>query len=460
MNNTPESFSIHPALLAAVCMLIGIAYLVITPPMQVPDEQYHFYRAYQVSEGVLFSEKRGGLAGGELPASLSELHRLYSFLVFNPEEKTNPEITEKAVSLALDPQNRVFTKFESTAIFPFPAYTVPAIAIAVTRLVDSRPIVLMYAARLANLLFGVFILFLVFRLFRQGVPLFLLLALLPMYMFEMASVSSDSFSNSIAFLFIALLARSTQDDEFFQRAWPAIVLTGMLVVSSKQTYSVILLLLLLVPPAHAGSGQRYLVKTSFFYALAGTAFIAWAMYARSVYVPLSWHPGANAEKQIAHMIEYPYDHFMVFVNDIYYRWDRYLRMWVGELLGWVDTRLPGWLVIYYLLLFPLALLVKTSFSLNLLQRTALIILAIIGLFVVEAAIYIHTAYIASTLNDHVHGRYLIPFVPLLGLALLGLAILRPLQLREQLITPLILLLGTLGSAISLWTVYSRYYVVS
>jgi len=95
-----------------------------------------------------------------------------------------------------------------------------------------------------------------------------------------------------------------------------------------------------------------------------------------------------------------------------------------------------------------------------LQRAGLIVIALMGLFVVEAAIYIHTAYIASTLNDHVHGRYLIPFVPLLGLAMLGLAILRPLQLREQIITPLILLLSTLGSAASLWTVYSRYYVVS
>ncbi len=135
-------------------------------------------------------------------------------------------------------------------------------------------------------------------------------------------------------------------------------------------------------------------------------------------------------------------------------------MWIGEILGWVDTRLPGWLVIYYLLLFPIALLAKTTFSLVAWQRIALIMIAVIGLFVVEAAIYIHTAYIASTLNDHVHGRYLIPFFPLIGLALMGLAILRPMQVREQLITPLILLLGTLGSVLSLWTIYGRYYVLS
>jgi hypothetical protein len=62
---------------ALVCFLLGlvavISMIVLTLPFQVPDEQEHFHRAYQLSELQLRGIVRDGAAGGMLPSSLIEL---------------------------------------------------------------------------------------------------------------------------------------------------------------------------------------------------------------------------------------------------------------------------------------------------------------------------------------------------------------------------------------------------
>ena len=44
-------------------VLGGAAFIVTTPPFQVPDEPAHFYRAYSVSEGRLLVQTRKGMPG-------------------------------------------------------------------------------------------------------------------------------------------------------------------------------------------------------------------------------------------------------------------------------------------------------------------------------------------------------------------------------------------------------------
>lgn len=62
---------------APVCFVLGLLgvlpMVVLTPPFQVPDEQEHFHRAYQLSELRMLGIVRDGAAGGMLPSSLIEL---------------------------------------------------------------------------------------------------------------------------------------------------------------------------------------------------------------------------------------------------------------------------------------------------------------------------------------------------------------------------------------------------
>src|SRR5271169_6733390 len=63
------------------CLLLGLAgalsMVVLTPPFQVPDEQEHFHRAYQLSELHLLRTEQDGRAGADLPSSLIELSEAF-----------------------------------------------------------------------------------------------------------------------------------------------------------------------------------------------------------------------------------------------------------------------------------------------------------------------------------------------------------------------------------------------
>ena len=71
-------------------------------------------------------------------------------------------------------------------------YLPQAAGIAVGRLFGAPPLICFYLARLANLLVAVTLLFFAIRLAPFGKQLFVLMALLPVTMMELASVSSDA----------------------------------------------------------------------------------------------------------------------------------------------------------------------------------------------------------------------------------------------------------------------------
>ena len=84
-------------------------------------------------------------------------------------------------------------------------YLPQAAGIGLGRLVGAPPLTCFYLARLANLLAAIALLFFAIRLAPFGKQLFVLLALLPMTMFELASVSCDALTISGAMFFTALL---------------------------------------------------------------------------------------------------------------------------------------------------------------------------------------------------------------------------------------------------------------
>src|SRR5258708_17033095 len=62
---------LKPALLYAAHALFGGAtWVVVVPPLQAPDEGFHFARAYQVADGILLPRHRRGELGGLLPSNI------------------------------------------------------------------------------------------------------------------------------------------------------------------------------------------------------------------------------------------------------------------------------------------------------------------------------------------------------------------------------------------------------
>ena len=84
-------------------------------------------------------------------------------------------------------------------------YVPQAAGIAIGRLIGVEPLTAFYLGRLTNLLISIALAFFAIRLAPFGKPLFLLIGLLPMTMFELASLSCDALTISGAIFFTALL---------------------------------------------------------------------------------------------------------------------------------------------------------------------------------------------------------------------------------------------------------------
>ena len=61
-----------PTFVLLIGLLGSLAFSILTPPFQVPDEQQHFYRAYQLSTLDLTGTRMDKRLGAILPSALPE----------------------------------------------------------------------------------------------------------------------------------------------------------------------------------------------------------------------------------------------------------------------------------------------------------------------------------------------------------------------------------------------------
>src|SRR4028119_531544 len=100
-------------------LLFGLAFAVVTPPFQAPDEPAHFYRSYAISEGDLLGRRLGGEWGAMLPASLRALDtELRGDLPGRPELKIRPETILRALRVPLAAERRGFGDSRTSAPLP------------------------------------------------------------------------------------------------------------------------------------------------------------------------------------------------------------------------------------------------------------------------------------------------------------------------------------------------------
>ena len=188
-----------------VAIPVGVLLVAATPPFQVPDEPNHFYRAYQVSDGQIVSQRTSTSVGGQLPQSLSQVTGpVMGNVPFNPDVKQNLDAWAHAFDIPLLPRDRVEVEFPNTALTGPIAYLPQALGIELGRLVGVSTLMLFYWGRIANLLLCVALTVCAIRWLAVRRWTCVLLSLLPMTLFVRSSVSSDGPTLALTMLALAI----------------------------------------------------------------------------------------------------------------------------------------------------------------------------------------------------------------------------------------------------------------
>jgi uncharacterized membrane protein len=443
----------------AFALVWGIAQVFLVPPLQVPDEGDHWFRAWALTDGQLTADKEGMLT---LPGGFTRTVNLYTRLI--------NDHTPLPVSLAGEPgfagyedlfngppQGGTIKVASRVASYGPVGFLPPALGIAVGRLAGAPPLTSFYLGRLTNLLVAVTLLFFAIRIAPFGKQLFVLVALLPMTMFELASVALDALTISGAIFFIALTLWASKRTTLRRVDLALILAAAAVLLNVKPGYQALLLLLFLIRPSQLGGRTRYLgfvaacsvaVAGVLLVTTLGTATAARALAGGGV----PGQPVTGPLAQVHFIVSQPFAFLEIVGSSLQLN----LLSWTYESVGAL-----GWIQIFfhkafYLLVFvaiPVFMLkMRDEVHVRLGQRALLALAGVAVFLTIAAALYVFLEPVGSP-QVVLQGRYLAPVWLLLLLSAYGVRFARQ-QLGVAFLIVVLLVIMTQN----LYTIVSHYYV--
>jgi uncharacterized membrane protein len=419
---------LNPATIFLVlALLAGISLTVLTPPFQVPDENRHFYRAWQITEGNWSGKDR------TVPASLQTMAERFNYLTFSPMDKTSFGKIKEIDTVKIIRTERV----EVTAPTDIVPFLPQSLGIVLARVLNLSPLWYLYLGRFMNLFISVLLLYAAIRITPVGKWLFFLLGLMPMTIYLFASVSYDASLIAFSFCLIALVLRMTLNEECPIRNihWILFYILVFLLSSSKPPYMILVFLFLMIPVKRVGTLRRYIAlfaaslvlvvlisQSGFILELIGPHKAYGAVQDTvSIQRPVFDQTSALKETNPALQKQFVFDHPYTFIKILWYTnlvkmRDLYLETFIGR-LGWLVVFLPVWLVVWYwlmLIIVSLSLSGKTSLP-GWRGRLIMLGLWIIGVAGIDYYMYIHWTPLKQDFVEGIQGRYFIPLVPLVFL---------------------------------------------
>jgi len=440
-------------------LLFGLLLLVCVPPFQAPDEQHHFMRAYQLSEGILL----GGHPRGEyLPRSLGYLYQVTSRdLPRNPAQKVRPGHIWEALGINLNPDDRTFLVVNAATYNPL-GYLPQAVALALGRLLGLPPLLFYYLGRIITLAFFIGLVHWSIKKTPVLKWVFCLLGTMPMSVFLAASFSPDPVLASTTFLFSATIfdLAFSHDKKLSLKTilLPAILCTA--VSSSKfSAYAPLAALSFLIPASKSRTPALHVKYIAI--------IVLPALIASTVWMALIWHnflsimeescgdfAGGTLTSSFWDICTDPGGYVQLLVGTTLHCSRSYLYQFIGR-LGWLDTSLPREVsMVYVAALLGAAILYRTEVRIHLWQRILAGCITLLVYVSAQTALYlVHTARDLSYIAGF-QGRYLIPLGPAFFLILCNR---RVKQRLSSWVPAVVITCLVLSIPATLTTVVQRYY---
>ncbi len=315
----------------------------------------------------------------------------------------------------LQPERQVFTGLPSL-YSPLP-YLPQAFAIALLAAFEPPPVVLCYAARLANFAVWVALIHAALGIAASHRWSLALLALTPMSLFMAASCSADVMTNGLAFLWLAVVFRRRGDaTPLSPRDAVGLWLLATALGLCKPVYWALTALLFALPGPGFGRRRRHVAVLLAI--LGGSLVPALAWYGLASEIGSSNPVFADPDAQAALLRSDPMAVVWVLLESVRAEALRWLQQFVG-VLGWLDTPLP--VVVYRLvplLLCGVALLeAAPPGGIRWWERSLLVVIPLACWGVILLFAFVSWTAPGDEVVRSFQGRYLIPVAPLLGMAM-------------------------------------------
>ena len=392
------------------------------PPMAAPDEPAHLFKAEALAEGHLVGKPIGEKRGNGIDAGVIRL-----FL--NVDDVTSvapatPEVRRRLRETAWVGQlgDAVFS---NTAQYGPIFYLPQALALKAGRLSGLSVLAAYEVARTIAALTAIALGAIALTLVTRGRLLFLIVLLLPMSLFLLASIGQEGILIAVSALCAATASRIRSNDESTGHSVVWLGLACAIGLAMARPPLALLSLLLVSPKTVTTTWRRWCLSPRGALAplVVATMTAGWLALSGSVGARISTDPAVDQHAQLISLLADPLRVVPIAVATVSNDFLNLAMQAVG-VLGWLKITLPGWAYDWgwaSLGLATLSLVVEPGGPS--LKRAA-IVWCVIGMTAgtLSLATYLSWTPVGGSQVEGLQGRYFIPLFFLIPLAIPSLSI--------------------------------------
>lgn len=399
--------------------VLALLYMLLLPPLAVPDEETHFKQAYASVNKILGQSSAGA---DTILMDNEDFHAMQMF-------ETTPSLPE------YDRLKAGITKIgreEGTAEVPHTDTRAPAvtylpgiIGILLGRILGLNGLLVIYLGRICSILFYLLTMYWFIRTINYAKPAAFVMALLPMTIQQCCSYSYDSVVIEFGFLYFALLFSLIYEKREITK--PKILLYAccmvILSVCKGGTYMPLCLLTLLIP-ADRLSGKKK--KKIFVGSMALVSVVSFLMGTLSsvlfVVNPTAEQTAdaylAGENFGVAGLLSDPMEFIFLSVRTLFLSGDSFLENMFGMQLGWLDIQVSRIVTYGMVFLIFLAVLQIEDGKNHMVpdvtkwQKLSCLAVALLSVAMVFVSMFISWTPKESKEIFGIQGRYFLPLLPL------------------------------------------------
>ncbi len=328
-------------MLIIAAAVLSVYYMLIFPPITVPDEQAHYLSAYRISNYILFdfsANKNNGILMRECDA------RFFETLLPNVNGQYITEVY-KGSSFITEDINKTFYECDFISGAPF-SYLLSAFGISLARVLKLGALATFFAGRMMNIVGFTLLLIYAVKKIPYCKNVLPMIAALPITLHLTASFSYDPITLGFAIVYISqVLYIREKPDVANWKDILVLLIFAMLLAPSKAVYLPLVLLVFLIPNNKFKlSPIKAMTLKAFVVLMAGVVFFCIQLNSVvSISEPRTsgWtdEPPYSMTWALTHpfrLCRMLYSTFVTFRSD-------YIQNLFGGLLGWLDVELPKYL---------------------------------------------------------------------------------------------------------------------
>lgn len=387
-----------------VAGVLGIAFILILPVGQSPDDIMHFRRAYGITEGAIIPtviNEQGGV-GSAVPADTEEVLETF------PESGHYGEVIEEI-------GNRVDEKTEqaynNTALYNFVCYIPQSLAIMIGKIFGMSTAGLAYFARIFNFVLWMVLTYFAIKLIPKFKKIVLFISLLPITLQEATSLAPDALTIGLGVFLISYVVYLAYGRKTVLSKKEIVLLYVMAGVIGfcKIVYLPLVLLYLIIPEEKFGSKKKKWTHLGIIGLLAAVLNLAWLIISSGFLV--EFNPGVNSKEQLVWILSHPFGYVVVIIRTIIVNTELWISNMLGMHLGSFVFNMPK---IVFLMSFALfiVLFVQRDETLKIRLFDRMVFLATFAIIValILTSLYIQWTAVSAPVIDGVQGRYFLPIL--------------------------------------------------